>query len=399
MRVVHYCQHVLGMGHFFRSLEIDKALLNHDVTLITGGTPLAITYPEHVNVVELPPLSMDENFGTFVHTDEAGNTHALTDSEITSIQQKRTRMLCDTLKELQPDVFLVELFPFGRKRFSFELIPALELAKRGELGNMRTVCSVRDILVEKNAPQKFEQRVVSILNTYFDCVLVHTDPNVITLDATFNKLDELAIPVHNTGYITPLPCTSPAETPQNHPSMMTDVPFILGSIGSGSVYPELMENLVKASILLANDLEHTLLVSTGPFMNPEYKERVKMLSNDQQHITVTEFIPDFVDYLCTADLSVSMAGYNTTMNLLAVNTFGLVFPFDQNREQRMRSTSLERLGVMKVLEQKDISPPTLSALLQTYLQEQPVQYKQHTIDLSGAQKSVELLEQIADNTL
>ena len=399
MRVVHYCQHVLGMGHFFRSLEIDKALVNHDVTLITGGTPLAITYPEHVNVVELPPLSMDESFGTFVHTDEAGNTRALTDSEITSIQQKRTRMLCDTLKELQPDVFLVELFPFGRKRFSFELIPALELAKRGALGNMRTVCSVRDILVEKSAPQKFEKRVVSILNTYFDCVLVHTDPNVITLDATFNKLDELAIPVHNTGYITPLPYTSPAETPQNQPSMMTDVPFILGSIGSGSVYPELMENLVKASILLANDLEHTLLVSTGPFMNPEYKERVKMLSNDQQHITVTEFIPDFVDHLCTADLSVSMAGYNTTMNLLAVNTFGLVFPFDQNREQRMRSTSLERFGVMKVLEQKDISPRTLSALLQTYLQEQPVQYKQHTIDLSGAQKSVELLEQIADNTL
>lgn len=399
MRIVHYCQHVLGMGHFFRSLEIDKALAGHDVTLITGGTPLAITYPDHVNVVELPPLSMDENFGTFVHTTESGARRALTDSEVTSIQLKRTQVLCDTLKELQPDIFLVELFPFGRKRFSFELMPALELAKQGELGNMRTVCSVRDILVEKSTPQKFENRVISILNSYFDCVLVHTDPNVITLDATFEKMDELTIPVHNTGYITPLPYISATETNRDHSTMATDSPFILGSIGSGSVYPELMENLVKASTLLANDLEHTLLVSTGPFMNPENKQRVKILSENQQHITVTEFIPDFVDHLCTADLSVSMAGYNTTMNLLAVNTFGLVFPFDQNREQRLRSTNLERLGVMKVLGKKDISPQALSMLLRTYLQEQPIQYSPHNIDLLGAQKSAVLLEQIANNTL
>lgn len=397
MRIVHYCQHVLGMGHFFRSLEIDKALEGHDVTLITGGAPLTIAYPDHVNVVELPPLSMDENFGTFVHTTESGTKRALTDDEISTIQQKRTQILCDTLKEVQPDVFLVELFPFGRKRFSFELMPALELARQGEFGNMRTVCSVRDILVEKNSPQKFETRVVSTLNSYFDCVLVHTDPNVITLDATFEKLDELTIPVHNTGYITPLPCTAAKETSRKE--IVPDSPFILGSIGSGSVYPELMENLVRASTLLVHDTEHTLLVSTGPFMNAENKKRVKMLSEKQQHITVTEFIPDFVDHLCTADLSVSMAGYNTTMNLLAVNTFGLVFPFDQNREQRLRSTNLERLGVMKVLEQKDISPQALCILLRTYLQDKPPQFSPHNIDLHGAQKSAVLLEEIVNNTL
>lgn len=397
MRVVHYCQHVLGMGHFFRSLEIDKALANHDVTLITGGTPLAVTYPAHLNVVELPSLSMDENFGTLVHTSHDGTKRELTDDEISSIEEKRTRILCETLKELQPDIFLVELFPFGRKRFSFELMPALELARKGELGNMRTVCSVRDILVEKKTPQKFEQRVVSILNAYFDSVLVHTDPNVITLNATFKTLNNITIPVYNTGYITPLPCAGASGAQDDPRTIKADIPFILGSIGSGSVHPELMENLVQASILLASDIQHTLLVSTGPFMEPEHKKRIKTLSNSHPHITVTEFIPDFIEHLHTADLSVSMAGYNTTMNLLAVNTFGLVFPFDQNREQRMRSTNLERLGVMKVLEQEDISPSALRTLLQTYLQKQPTQCAPHTIDLLGAQKSVALLEQLSND--
>ena len=38
MRITYYCQHVLGIGHLHRSLEICKAIaVEHQVTLILGG--------------------------------------------------------------------------------------------------------------------------------------------------------------------------------------------------------------------------------------------------------------------------------------------------------------------------------------------------------------------------
>lgn len=393
MRIVHYCQHVLGMGHFFRSLEIDKALEEHDVTLVTGGTPISISYPEHVQVVELPPLSMDEEFGAFIRKDAEGNKLALTQQELEAIKKQRTSILVETLKTLQPDIFLIELFPFGRKQFSFELMPVLELTKQKTFPNMKIVCSVRDILVEKNNQKKFEERVLHILNTYFDAVLVHTDPKVITLDATFPRVNEITIPIYNTGYISPLPDNTNPTAVRNKLSIASDTPFILGSIGSGSVHPEIMENLAAASIHLSKTTPHSLLVSTGPFMQPESQARIRDYCASSPHITVTEFIPDFINYLSAADLSLSMAGYNTTMNLLAVNTFGLVYPFDQNREQRMRSTSLEQLGALKILEQDDMTPKTLSRVLAQYINN-PAPPPQHQVDLQGAKQTAQILEQL-----
>jgi predicted glycosyltransferase len=40
MKIIQYCQHVLGIGHLFCSLEISRALSDHEVILITGGPPV-----------------------------------------------------------------------------------------------------------------------------------------------------------------------------------------------------------------------------------------------------------------------------------------------------------------------------------------------------------------------
>ena len=45
MKIVIYCQHVLGIGHLFRSLEICRALSGHEVILITGGPQLDSPLP------------------------------------------------------------------------------------------------------------------------------------------------------------------------------------------------------------------------------------------------------------------------------------------------------------------------------------------------------------------
>jgi predicted glycosyltransferase len=84
-------------------------------------------------------------------------------------------------------------------------------------------------------------------------------------------------------------------------------------------------------------------------------------------VQVTRFARDFLSYLAAADLSVSMGGYNTTMNILASGTPALVWPFGQNREQRLRASRLANLGVLQVLEDEDLDPDRLAAIMNDWM--------------------------------
>ncbi len=168
MKIVYYCQHVLGMGHYFRSLEICKAFKGHEVILVSGGMPLNMPVPEHVREVSLLPLSMDPDFIRLESDSDVGT--------IEQIKAARQQALYDLFLCECPDLFMVELFPFGRKAFGFELIPIFDAIRQKRLCPSRVVCSLRDVLVEKNDTQAYETRVIAALNQWFDALLIHSDP-------------------------------------------------------------------------------------------------------------------------------------------------------------------------------------------------------------------------------
>ena len=62
MKILFYCQHVLGIGHLFRSLAICRALAPHPVMLVTGGSRVDAPLPPNVREAALPPLMMDADF-------------------------------------------------------------------------------------------------------------------------------------------------------------------------------------------------------------------------------------------------------------------------------------------------------------------------------------------------
>ena len=72
-RVMFYCQHVLGMGHLVRSLEIVKALNEFSVTFVNGGELLqGFQAPPSVEVVNLPAIKSDGEFEN-LHVAETGH--------------------------------------------------------------------------------------------------------------------------------------------------------------------------------------------------------------------------------------------------------------------------------------------------------------------------------------
>ena len=239
MKVLVYCQHVLGVGHFFRTLEICRALAGHDVVLVSGGPRTSTDLPPGVRCRPLPELVMDAGFQ---------NLHAPDGSSLEAVRTERRRHLQRIFAEEAPDIFLVELYPIGRKAFRFELDPLLAVIGEGHPRACKVVCSVRDILVEKENATKHEARAVGILNRYFDALLVHADPDVVRLEETFAQMAAVRIPVVYTGYVA-----APAEAmpdPAAWRRLRAVDPgarLVLASAGGGAVGFELLAAVARAA--------------------------------------------------------------------------------------------------------------------------------------------------------
>lgn len=368
MKILHYCQHVLGIGHFLRSMEIAAAFSDHSVFFVEGGDPLpGFQAPAHVRRIALPPLRMDPEFRNL-------ETAA---GDVREVQQSRKEILLDLLEAVRPDVLLIELFPFGRKRFQFELIPLLE-KNAASSRRALVVCSLRDILVEKADPEAYEEKVISLVNRYFDLILVHADPTCVRLEETFRRVRDIQPPVLYTGYvIRALPGPRPPRVPGR----------MVLSTGGGRVGVELIEAVFRALTRLPNP-ELRLHVHEGPFMDPADKEALSARAAADGRISWHPFSHVFLKELAQAQLSVSMAGYNTCMDILASGVQALVYPFPQNREQALRAERLEARGVLRVI--RSLDPENLAAQMREAFTSRrpPVQ----PLHVDGAQGTVRAIE-------
>ncbi len=379
MRISYYCQHVLGIGHLHRSLEICKAIAaEHHVTLILGGPEANIDTGE-IEVLHLPGLKMDQNFQNMVPC-TAGR-------QLEDVKYERKELLISHFVHFQPDIFLTELYPFGRKAFRFELDPVLSSIRDGSLPTCRCYCSVRDILVEKHhGREKFEQRVVETLNTYFDGVLIHSDPSVMTLDKTFNRIADITIPLYYTGFV------SRSHPPKSVPQIRlklgitADTQLIVASIGGGNVGGELLRAVAKTFRLFSEDSKLYLQLFCGPYSSQDLYE--ELLAQSSENISVDIFSDIFPQWLKEADLSISMGGYNSCMNVLTAGVPALIYPFRQNREQEMRVEALGKVNSIDLLTEDDLSPEILIEKITSKLlcPKAPTE-----INLDGARKTVQQL--------
>ncbi|TKB06329.1 glycosyltransferase family protein [Desulforhopalus sp. IMCC35007] len=379
MKISYYCQHVLGIGHLRRSLEVVKSLMkDHEVTLILGGPPVSID-TTGCKILKLPGLQMDREFNNLIPSD-----NKLT---LEGTKQKRQELLYNHFVSSTPDCFITELYPFGRKAFRFELDPVLTAIKSKELPECKCICSVRDILVEKTqGKEKFEKRVIATLNKYYSAILVHADPAVVELSETFEPLAEIQTPLYYTGYVNET-LTASNRSIRNEVNMGQQDSLIVASAGGGSVGSELFFAVISAfkGLLKTSPLAR-LQIFTGPYCDAQMYE--DLVAHTSENIKVDRFSNSFTDWLMAADLSISMAGYNTCMNLLQTGVPALVLPFTQNREQHLRASKLSCAAPIEVLDKTDLNTEILLAKMIRQLQ---LQHQKTSVQLDGAARSLEII--------
>ena len=379
MKVLMYCQHVLGIGHLVRSAEIARALsLDADVTFVSGGPEVpGIPFPIGVKRVQLPAIQTDEDFGSL---ENCGSAHTL--EELQDLRRQKLLVLFDAL---QPDALVIELFPFGRKRFAFELIPLLERVRNRKPETL-VACSLRDILVEKSDQTKHEERVCRIVNAYFDLVLVHGDTGFVKLDETFHRVADLRCDIRYTGFVQQAgdgTSWDPADIPG---------PAIVASIGSGRYRQGhlLLENVIQTAALLQEQIPHHFHIFAGPFIPEDAYTRLRQLARALRNLEVRTYSPHFIEHLTRADLSISMGGYNTIMNVLAAGIPSLVYPYTANddQEQHIRARRLQSLGIVELLHPEILAPGLLAGKILRMLVKKPARI---AFDMDGASKTASIL--------
>jgi predicted glycosyltransferase len=380
--VLFYVQHLLGIGHLRRALLLTDAMTRAGlaVTLVTGGEPLPeLAAVSARRVVQLAPIrASDASFKTLVGVDGQSPDDALWSA--------RRRMLLAAFAEARPDVVVIEAYPFGRRPFRGELEP-LVAAARARNPRALVVCSLRDIVV---APphQRREREIVERVRADFDAVLVHGDPRLISLDASFPLASEIADRLVYTGYVA-----APEIPPAGECN--AGAGEVLVSAGGGAVGGALMRAALGARRrgCLA-DAGWRLLA--GP--NLPAGEFLELTAELPDGVTVERYRDDFPQLLRRCRVSVSQAGYNTVLDVITAGVPAVLVPFAELREteQTLRAERLAGSGVVEVLPASQLAPDRLGDAIERAARRRPAALR---IDISGARRSaLTIAAMISDRT-
>ena len=377
--LLFHCQHAMGMGHLIRSFALAEAFAEkfHVIFLNGGAIPHGLKRPETIEIVDLPALGLAMD-GSLVSRNENQSTAAS--------RNMRREIILDTFRKARPQVLLIELFPFGRKKFANELLPLLEEANRLGPQAPLTLCSLRDILVEQRKDQfAHETRASLLVNHYFDAVLVHADAKFIRLEETFHPKKPLAVPIHYTGFVFAEKAQS-AKSPEKSRR-------ILVSAGGGIAGGQLLRTAIEAHEILWEKIALPMTVIAGPFLPEDEWQKLQRMAERQTGLELKRSVPDLCAELRAATVSVSQCGYNTTMDLLSTGVPALVVPFliDGEDEQMNRARRLESLGLLRAINPKQADATTLAAEIQKLLDFKP---SRATFDLNGAQNTANLVEKL-----
>lgn len=108
-----------------------------------------------------------------------------------------------------------------------------------------------------------------------------------------------------------------------------------------------------------------MTVVTGPLMDEELRVQLHRLGT-AAGVEVLDHVNDLPGLMASTDLLITMAGYNSINEALAIGCPILTVPrLGPSSEQRLRTEALERLGLARVLDREELSAKRLAELIST----------------------------------
>jgi len=367
-----------------------------EICFVSGGQIVPqFQPPAQIEIVHLPGLW--QKGAELVPLDEA--------MTIEETKAQRQKTLLETFNRFQPDCLITECFPFSKMSMKAELSPLLKQAQAAAKP-VKILCSLRDLIMTQplsaGARTRREAKVCRLINRFYDAVLFHSDASFQRLEDCFSRVGDLNCEIIYTGYVAQTPPDSALPTPQDIAGLSESAPTIVVSAGGGRHGYPLLSAVIAASQQMAHQLPHKLYLFAGPFMPEEDFHTLQQAAAQRPNVILRRYTGLLLDYLRKAALSISLGGYNTTMNVLRTGTRSLILPSlnpSQTDEQRIRAEKLASAGVVTLLTPDELVAERLvDAITMALNQPRPA----HHINLQGAEQTAvhvqRLLSTIAAST-
>ncbi|KPH79981.1 glycosyltransferase family protein [Bosea vaviloviae] len=339
--------HLLGSGHLVRAGHLARALAasGYAVTLASGGMPMRAMEGEPFAFVQLPPVKVEGvDFRNLL--DEEGVPIAA------SRRTERQAILAQLATALRPDVVITEHFPFGRRQLADEFLGLIAAAKAAN-PRVLVLASVRDVLVTPRPDRIAEAH--RRLADHFDGVLVHGDAAFLPLEASWPVSAGLAERLHYTGYLAAPSLRAERSNPEpparRPPGLLRSArndgegEILVSGGGSGAALP--LFRLCLDAARLDTSRPWRLFAGRG-LADADF---AGLRQSASPNVTVERARQDFGELLAACALSISQAGYNTVLDLVAAACPAIVVPFDAGAEteQAVRAEAMERAGLARCL--------------------------------------------------
>lgn len=358
LRIALYSHDAMGLGHMRRNLLLANALrqfpVRADVLLIAGARELnAYPLPSGVDCVTLPGFSKvwrKRYLPRRMHMDQD------------ALRQFRARLIRTALEEFEPDMLIVDRHPHGLLHELEDTLDALVSSRRPP----RIILGLRDVLDEPHVVDRewADNGVGAAIRTYYDAIWIYGDPQVYNAVEEYGFAPDIASRVSFSGYLDPRGRFMARPTldlaARGEPTL--DTPFVLCQMGGGQDGDHL------ASAFAATPMPRGLtgVVLTGPFMTAEVRDRVRRLAAENGQICVLDFVNDPERLLEQAQRVVTMGGYNSVCEVLALEKRALIIPrIGPRAEQLIRAQRLQEQGLAEMLHPAELNPDALACWLES----------------------------------
>lgn len=338
-RTLLYSHDTFGLGHLRRSRTVAMALVDARATgsaLIVTGSPVAgrFDFPACVDHVRLP--------GVVKHADGSYTSSNLA-IDIDEMVALRGGLIAAVEEAFRPDLIIVDKEPWG---FRGELAGTLSAARRR---GARIVLGLRDVLDDDEAlaVEWARKNALEALENCYDEIWVYGLPQICRPLAGVGISPAVERRIVYTGYLR-------REVPEDWPAAREPArphaPYILVTTGGGGDGAELIDWVIRA-YETDSSLEPQALVLYGPFLNAAdrlaFDARLQRLGG---RVTALTFHPRVERLLAGASGIVAMGGYNTFCEILSLDRPAIICPRTRpRREQQIRATAAERLGLARML--------------------------------------------------
>ena len=378
--ILIYRLHSEGIGKLLYCLALAKSLSRkfHPVVLSSGGLPQGIEAPASVEVVELPAY---ENPPT------ASVVNIRGDQEQAPENAERRDFILQKFADLNPEMLLIDTFPLGDSSAEDELLPLLEQVRNSSGGSPRVICCVQDIPSRVSSySRKRDDRIASLLEKFFDMVLVHTDPSFARLEEYFQPSNTLSTPVYHTGFLLPGQISRIASGAREN--------RLLVSAGGGATGGPLFRAAIESHRLLWDAEKLPMTIITGPKLPEKDWLELHWLTRDLRAVTLKRSVPNLGAEMSKVRWSVSQCGYGAATEAVASGVSALFVPSAgrRNAAQSDRARRLAHWGAGRLLVPDHLNGVSLANEILQLVRFTP---RETSFNMAGLANSVSLLDRIS----